>query len=87
MAALVVSHPERTLVNVALVRAHLIAGAYFFTAVLLAGLSYALQFTNLYPFPDIPFASPGRVRMVHTNAAAYGFIANAFSAGMLLVIP
>ena len=37
--------------------------------------------------PGIEWLSPGRVRMVHTNMAAYGFIANAFIAGMLFAIP
>ena len=61
-----------------LVRWHLIASAVFFAASLLGGLAYAFQFNNLYPFPGIEWLSPGRVRMVHTNMAAYGFIANAF---------
>ena len=87
MTALSVLHPERPLVNLDLVRAHLIASAVFLTVVLLGGLAYALQFTYLYPFPDLAFASPGRVRMVHTNGAAYGFIANAFIAGLLWAIP
>jgi cytochrome c oxidase cbb3-type subunit 1 len=87
MTALSVMHPERSLVNLSLVRAHLIASAVFLAVVLLGGLAYALQFTNLYPFPGIALASAGRVRMVHTNAAAYGFIANAFIAGMLWAIP
>lgn len=78
---------DRPLVNIALVRAHLIASAVFYAAVLLAGLSYGLQLTNAYPFPGIEVLSAGRVRMVHTNMAAYGFIANAFIAGMLWAIP
>lgn len=78
---------ERLLVNIPLVRAHLVMSTVFLTAVLLGGFAYGLQLTNLYPFPDIALASPGRVRMLHTNAAAYGFIVNAFIAGMLWAIP
>ena len=78
---------QRPLVNLDLVRWHLVASAAFFAVSLLGGLSYAMQFNNLYPFQGIEWLSPGRVRMVHTNMAAYGFIANAFIAGMLFAIP
>jgi cytochrome c oxidase cbb3-type subunit 1 len=78
---------QRPLVNLDLVRWHLVASAVFFAVSLLGGLSYAMQFDNLYPFQGIEWLSPGRVRMVHTNMAAYGFIANAFIAGMLFAIP
>ncbi len=77
----------RHLVNLALVRWHLTASAVCYAVSLLAGLAYAFQFNNLYPFAGIEFLSPGRVRMVHTNIAAYGFIANAFIAGLLFAIP
>jgi len=79
--------PQRQLINVALVRAHLVASATAFALLLLAGLVFALQFMQHYPFPGIPVLSPGRVRMIHTNMAAYGFIANAFIAGLLWAIP
>ena len=79
--------PLRPLVNLDLVRWHLAASAVFFAVSLLAGLAYAFQFNNLYPFAGVEWLSPGRVRMVHTNAAAYGFIANAFIAGLLFAIP
>jgi cytochrome c oxidase cbb3-type subunit 1 len=75
------------LVNYDLIRWHLVASAAFFAVSLLGGLSYAMQFNNLYPFTNVEWLSPGRVRMVHTNMAAYGFIANAFIAGMLFAIP
>jgi cytochrome c oxidase cbb3-type subunit 1 len=78
---------QRPLVNLDLVRWHLVASAVFFAVSLLGGLSYAMQFNNLYPFQGIEWLSAGRVRMVHTNMAAYGFIANAFIAGMLFAIP
>jgi cytochrome c oxidase cbb3-type subunit 1 len=78
---------RRPLVNVDLMRWHLSASALWFTVSLLGGLAYAFQFNNLYPFPNVEWLSPGRVRMVHTNMAAYGFIANAFIAGLLFAIP
>ena len=77
----------RPLVNMTLVRWHLTASAVFMTISMLGGLAYAFQFNQLYPFPGIEWLSPGRVRMVHTNMAAYGFIANAFIAGLLFAIP
>jgi len=78
---------DRPLVNLDLVRWHLTASAVFLATSLLAGLAFAFQFNNLYPFAGVEWLSPGRVRMVHTNIAAYGFIANAFIAGMLFAIP
>ncbi len=87
MSANVATIGNRPLVNLDLMRWHLIASATFFTVSLLGGLSYAMQFNNLYPFAGIEWLSPGRVRMVHTNMAAYGFIANAFIAGLLFAIP
>ncbi len=78
---------RRALVNLDLIRAHLTASAVFLAVSVLGGLSYSFQLNNLYPFAGIEWLSPGRVRMVHTNMAAYGFIANAFIAGMLFAIP
>lgn len=78
---------QRNLVNLDLIRWHLIASAACFGLSILGGLSYSLQLNNLYPFQGIEFLSPGRVRMVHTNVAAYGFIANAFIGGLLFAIP
>ena len=78
---------ERPLVNLALVRSHLTASAVFMAVSILGGLAYSFQFNQLYPFPGVEWLSPGRVRMVHTNMAAYGFIANAFIAGLLFAIP
>ena len=78
---------RRPLVNLDLIRSHLIASAVLLAVSLLGGLSYAMQFNNLSPFQGIEWLSPGRVRLVHTNMAAYGFIANAFIAGMLFAIP
>lgn len=77
----------RLLVRYDLIRAHLTAAAVFMVVSMLGGLSYSFQLHNLYPFAGIEWLSPGRVRLVHTNMAAYGFIANAFIAGMLFAIP
>ena len=77
----------RRLVNYELIRAHLTASAVFLAVSLLGGLAYSFQLNNLYPFAGVEWLSPGRVRMVHTNMAAYGFIANAFIGGLLFAIP
>lgn len=77
----------RLLVRYDLIRAHLTAAAAFMVVSMLGGLSYSFQLHNLYPFSGIEWLSPGRVRLVHTNMAAYGFIANAFIAGLLFAIP
>ena len=75
------------LVNKRLVAAHIAAGfAYFFVA-LFAGLLYALQLTQDYPFPGIELLSPGRIRMLHTNAVAFGFLINLFIASLNWIIP
>ncbi len=78
---------EKPLINIALVRAHLIVGFVFLTVSMLAGILYALQFNNLYPFPGIEIFSPGRIRMIHTNGVAFGFIVNVFVGALYWVVP
>jgi cytochrome c oxidase cbb3-type subunit 1 len=75
------------LVDRALVRAHLIAGCIFYIVILFAGLLYGLQLQQRYPFPGIELLSPGRIRMLHTNGAAFGFLVNCFVACLYWVIP
>jgi cytochrome c oxidase cbb3-type subunit 1 len=70
-----------------IVKAHIIAGFVFFFASLFAGLLYALQLSRLYPFPGVELLSPGRMRMLHTNAIAYGFLFNNFIAALLWIVP
>ncbi len=79
--------PEKSLVPQGLVTAHLlIAVVYIFIAVL-AGLTYSLQFLDLYPFKGVALMSPGRVRMVHTQAVAYAWLANVFFGIIYYMIP
>lgn len=78
---------ERPLVPQKLVTAHLlIAVLYIFIAVL-AGLTFSLQFIDLYPFKGVALFSPGRVRMVHTQSVAYAWLANAFFGVIYYMIP
>ena len=75
------------LVERPIVKAHIIAGFSFFFLSLFAGLLYALQLSRLYPFPGVELLSPGRLRMVHTNAIAYGFLLNNFMAALYWIVP
>ncbi|MEE9219289.1 MAG: cbb3-type cytochrome c oxidase subunit I [Acidobacteriota bacterium] len=70
-----------------LVKAHMIAGLVALGLGLVTGLAFAYQFIQSYWFPDIEMLSPGRVRMVHTNILAYGFIANGLFGGLYWAIP
>lgn len=67
--------------------------AYFFAALiymfvsLTGGLLMAMQLVNHNPAAGIELLSPGRWRMIHTNAIAYGFIANAFLGALHWMVP
>jgi cytochrome c oxidase cbb3-type subunit 1 len=74
--------PGGRLVIERLVFWYLIAALGYMAVSLLGGLIMALQLINHNPLRGIEMFSPARWRMVHTNAIAYGFIANAFL-GML----
>jgi cytochrome c oxidase cbb3-type subunit 1 len=78
---------ELPLVDKQMVKWHLVAAVGFFLTAIFAGAFYGLQLDKLYPFPGVELASPGRVRMLHTNAVAYGFLINAFIAAMYWIIP
>src|SRR5438552_3749652 len=78
---------DEPLVNRPLVKAHIIAGFTFFFVSIFAGMFYALQLSRIYPFPGVELLSPGRMRMIHTNAIAYGFLLNSFMAAMYWIIP
>lgn len=78
---------QKPLINLGLVRAHLAAGFLFVVIAMLMGVFYSLQLNNLYPFPGIEFLSPGRIRMIHTNGVAYGFIMNAFLGALYWAVP
>ena len=79
--------PQVPLVVRGLVLAHLAAGMIAFLVALLGGFLFALLYMQKYPFEGIEWLSPGRVRMVHTNMIAYGFLFNAFLGGLYWAIP
>ena len=78
---------ERPLVDEGVVKAFFAAGMLFFLVSLTGGFLFSLQFLQHYPFPNIEWLSPGRVRMVHTNMVAYGFLTNVFLGAMSWAIP
>ncbi len=78
---------DRPLVNFGLIKAHMFWSTALIFVVVLAGLGYSMQFIDIYPFKGIEFLSPGRIRMVHTQAVAYGWLANVFFAIMLYMVP
>jgi cytochrome c oxidase cbb3-type subunit 1 len=75
------------LVNEHLVKLYFLAALFYLTLSMLAGLLMAFQLIRENPLNGIEYFSPGRWRMVHTNAVAYGFLASAFLGCMHWVIP
>ena len=63
------------------------AALTFMTISMLAGILMGLQLLRHNPLPSIEYLSPGRWRMIHTNAIAYGFLANGFLGIMHWVVP
>lgn len=79
--------PGRPLVIERLVRWYFLAALGYMAISLLGGLLMALQLVQHNPLRGYEFFSPGRWRMVHTNAIAYGFLANAFLGMLHWVVP
>lgn len=75
------------LVDEQMVRWHFVAALAFFLISLAGGFLMAFQLIRHNPLQGIELLSPGRWRMVHTNAIAYGFLANAFLGMLHWVIP
>jgi len=78
---------RQNIVNYNLVASHIIAGLFFLLLAIAAGILYSLHFLGKYPLTDIELFSPGRVRMLHTNAIAYGWLLNGLLGGMYWVVP
>lgn len=75
------------LVDTRLVMAYYAAALTFMTISMLGGLLMALQLVDWNPWKGVELLSPGRWRMVHTNAIAYGFLANAFLGTLHWTVP
>ncbi len=78
---------EVPLVEERLVCWYFYAAIAFMTVAMLAGLLMALQLVRWNPLGGIELLSPGRWRMLHTNAIAYGFLANAFLGALHWSVP
>ena len=70
-----------------LVKGHLIAAVTWLAIAMFAGLFYSLQLLQHWPLPKIEVLSPGRIRMIHTNLIAFGFLTNAFFAMLCWTVP
>ena len=75
------------LVDRRIVAIYFIAALSYLGISLLAGMLIALQLVHWNPLRGIELLSPGRWRMVHTNAIAYGFLANAFLGALHWAVP
>src|SRR4051812_27176832 len=82
------AHPSHDdLVNEQLVLWYFYAALTFLTISMLGGILMALQLVRWNPLNGIELLSPGRWRMIHTNAIAYGFLANAFLGTLHWAVP
>lgn len=66
------------LVIVRLVHWYFIMANVYLVISMLGGILMALQLIHWNPLNGLEYLSPGRWRMIHTNAIAYGFLANSF---------
>src|SRR6185369_483555 len=64
----------------------LAALGYLFIS-MLGGFLMAFQLVRWNPLQGIELLSPGRWRMIHTNAVAYGFLASAFLGALHWAVP
>lgn len=78
---------HESLVDEKIVLAYFIAALTFISISMLGGFLMAAQLLRHNPLNGIEFFSPGRWRMLHTNAIAYGFLANGFLGLLHWVIP
>lgn len=79
--------PQSELVNERLVAWFFYAALAYLGISMLAGILMALQLVHWNPLNGIELLSPGRWRMIHTNAVAYGFLANAFLGALHWAVP
>lgn len=78
---------SRPLVIRKLVTYHLAAAMVCLLVALAGGFLFSLLLLQRYPFEGIEWLSPGRVRMVHTNLIAFGFLFNGFVGGLYWALP
>ncbi len=78
---------HKDLVDEGAMKAYFLAALTFMLVSMLAGILVALQLIRHNPLQGIELLSPGRWRMIHTNAIAYGFLGNSFLGLMHWAIP
>ena len=76
-----------TLVDKRLVKWHFTCALFFMLTSMTGGLLVSLNFVHLYPFAGIEWLSVNRVRLLHTNEIAYGFLVNAFLGALYYAVP
>jgi len=79
--------PVSELVDLRLIRYWFITSIICLFLSLTGGVLYAFQLLQLWFLPEVSVFSPGRIRFLHTNLVAYGFIANAFIGLLHYVVP
>lgn len=79
--------PPDELVERRLVVWYFLASLLYMAVSFMGGLMMALQLVGHNFWPDLELLSAGRWRMIHTNAIAYGFLANAFLGAIHWTIP
>jgi len=65
----------------------MIAAVFWLGIALFAGLFYSMQLLQHWPLPKIAVLSPGRIRLIHTNLIAFGFLTNSFLAMLYWTVP
>ncbi len=86
-SAAILTSAEPPLVQRDLVKWHLISAASWLSIALLAGLFYSLQLLQSWPLPKVELLSPGRIRLIHTNLIAFGFLTNSFLGMLYWTVP
>ncbi len=75
------------LVHTALVRWHFAFAVVFLLTSMTAGFLVSLNFLGHYPFENTSWLAVGRLRFLHTNEIAYGFLVNGFVGAMYYAVP
>ncbi len=78
---------EEDLVDRRIVMWYFLAALAYMLVSLSGGFLMAFQLIRHNPLNGVELFSPGRWRMVHTNAIAYGFLANAFLGALHWAVP
>lgn len=78
---------QQDLVDERLVVWYFLAACLYLAVSMTGGILMALQLVHWNPHNGIELLSPGRWRMIHTNAVAYGFLANAFLGALHWSVP